>query len=133
MGEVTVEAGDRRRAHEIVVQRVNAVDDDHGPESGNKRRYVQIGNDDPVNQPDDRPDGAYQQDDQWDRHGRHIREHLVGIIHRLQHGRGNHRRQSHLTAGGEVRALRDDQSGHAEGNNNTHRGLGQNITQVEQT
>ena len=133
MGEVAVEAGDRRRAHEVVVQRVNAVDDDHGAESGNKRRHVQVGNDDPVNQADDRPDGAHQQDHQRDRHGRHIREYLIGIIHRLQHGGGNHRRQTHLTAGGEVGPLRDDKSGHAEGNNNTHRGLGQNITQVEQT
>ncbi len=56
----------------------------------------------PLIRPMTAPDGAHQQDHQRDRHGRHIREYLIGIIHRLQHGGGNYRRQTHLTAGGEV-------------------------------
>ena len=132
-GEVAVKAGNRRCADKIVVQGVDAIDDDHRTEGGDKRRHVQVSDNDPVNQPDNRTDCADQQDHQRNRHSRHLREHLVGIIDRLEHGCGDNRRQPDLTTGREVGTLGHNQPGNAERDNNTHRRLSQDVTQVQQT
>ena len=81
--KVAIKAGNRRRANEVVIQRVNTVNDDHRTEGGDKWRHVQVGNNNTVDKPNHRADRTNQQDNQRNRHRGHVREHFVGVVHRL--------------------------------------------------
>ena len=70
---------------------------------GDKWRHVQVSDDDTVDQTNHCTDGADNQDHHENGHGRHFREHLVGVFHRLQQGCRDHRREAN-------RALRKGQS-----------------------
>ena len=131
--EAAVEARDGGRTDEVVVQGVDTVNDDHRTQGGDKWRHVQVSDDDTVDQTNHRTDGADNQDHHENGHGRHFREHLVGVFHRLQQGCRDHRREADLAPCGKVSPLGDDEPRHAQRDDNTHGRLSQNVTQVQQT
>ena len=90
------EARNRRRANVVVIQRIDAVDNQHGAQRGDKRRYVQHGYDDAVHQANHRANGGHQQNHQRNRHFAQVGEYFVHIIRCLQQRGRNHRRQPHL-------------------------------------
>ena len=82
--EATVKTRNWRRPDKVVIERVDAIDDDHRAERGNERRHVEISDNQTVDQTDHRTNGTDNQNNQRNRHRRHFREHFVGVIHGLQ-------------------------------------------------
>lgn len=80
-GKAAVKAGNGRSADKVIVKGVDSINDNHRAKRGNKRRHIQVSNDDAVHQANHRANRADNQDDQSNRHGRHFRKHFVGVFH----------------------------------------------------
>src|SRR5699024_1951181 len=72
--EATVKTRNWRRPDKVVIERVDAVDDNHRAERGNEWRHVEISDNQAVDQTDHRANGTDNQNYQRNRHRRHFRE-----------------------------------------------------------